>query len=175
MKKDKKTSSLKDALSEAALELAFVLGAIAVAFGIALLLPSEVRENIDFELLIFIGFILLIVIAAAVALAVRAVKRKNEAKDMTFIYNALKDKYDLTLIAASREINGEIQEVTLLKGKNADGAFELFKSGEKFDFSVEYFSKPEEEKYFRANPLDVNEAIECAEKFISGNPIQKMI
>lgn len=173
MKKDKKKSSLKDVLSEAALELAFGFGAIAIALGIALLLPSGIREHIDFELLIFISFIGLISIAIVIALAVRAAKRKNEAKDMTFIYDALKDKYDLTYMTASREVGGEPQEVTLLKGKNANGSFELFKSGEKFDFSVEYFSKPEEEKYFRSNPCDVNEAMECAEKFMSGMPFSE--
>ena len=168
MKKDTKKSSIKDVLSEAALELAFGFGAVAIAFGIALLLPSGIREHIDFDLLIFISFIGLISIAIVIALAVRAAKRKNEAKDIAFIYNTLKDKYDLTYMTASREVGGEPQEVALLKGKNANGSFELFKSGENFDFSVEYFSKPEEEKYFRSNPCDVNEAMECAEKFMSG-------
>ena len=144
---------------------------IAIGLGIALLFPHEKIEDVPAELFFLLGGIILFSVIGIVTLMFYIVKRKKETKDIRFIYNSLKDNYNLMLMTVTRNVNGEMLDILIIKGKSSEGKFELFKDGQAFNFSIEYFAKSGEEKYSLLHPYDVNDAIGCIEKFMLGTSV----
>ncbi len=92
-------------------------------------------------------------------------------KELTFIYEKLKSKHDLTLTNTFALNEGYTIDVPVIRGKSDDGRFDLYKEGDMFVFSVEFYNKTGEEKYSHGHPYNVNDAIKYIEKFMSGNSV----
>ena len=167
MKKDKKPYTWKDALWNGLAEIIITFAAMGIGFSIAFLLPREAIKSIPAELFFALGGIILFTVIGIVLLIVHLIKEKKETKDLQFICNELKNRYKLTLMKITKNEDGEMLDIFVIRGKSSKGKFELFKEGEIFNFSVEYFHKGEKERYAHEFPKDVNESISCIEKFMS--------
>lgn len=95
----------------------------------------------------------------------------KEWDDLELIYKKLKNTYDLILTNTFALNDGYTIDVPVIRGKAADRRFDLYKEGDLFVFSVEFFDKAGEERYSHSHPYDVNDAIDYIEKFMSGKSI----
>ena len=167
MKKDKGSHTWKNELWNGVWELMLVFAAIGIGLGIAFLLPYKKLKDIPAELFFMIGGLILFAAFVIVALTVRLIRKKNRNKDLKFVYNTLKHKYKLALMPVTRNTNGEMRDFLIIKGQSPEGKFEIYKDGEIFNLSIEYFDKISEDKYRHEILNDKNETINCIESFIS--------
>lgn len=90
-------------------------------------------------------------------------------KELEFIYDKLKDKYDLTLTTTAALNDGYTIDVPVIRGKALDRRFDLYQEdGELFVFSVEFFHKDGEDRYSHAHPYDADDAVAYIEEFMLG-------
>lgn len=174
MKKDKKETkehTWKYILIDYAAEFIFILLAMGIGFGIALLLPYDAVKDIPGELFFLVGLYVLCAVIGIVALTVYLVKRKKKMKDLKFIYKCLKDDYNLTLITVSRNVNGKTVDIPIIKAKTSKVSFELLKEGQAFSFSIEHFGRYAEERYSKVCVNDIDGAIEKIKEIMSSAPI----
>ena len=167
MKNDKKTSKIKEALAEGLLELLFGFLAIGVGLGVAMLFPHEAAKNWDPELLMFIGFIVLLALVISVLAIIRFFTRRALEKDMKLIYKHFGDAEELTYLTVSKKIGENTVNVPVIRGYCEKGRFELWQNDGKFTFSIEYSDKPEEEKYAEETLADTEGAIKYIADFIA--------
>ncbi len=166
MKKDEKPSRWKEELLSGLGEIIFMLCAALVTAGVMMLFPYELVKDV-FDVFFFFICIILIVIIGAVIFIVDIVRKRKKNKDIRFIYKTLKDKYKLVMMTLTRRVDEEMVDVVVIRGKSSDGKFELFKLGNEFHFVVEYFTDSREGISPSTSLSDINEAIECIEKFMS--------
>ena len=97
--------------------------------------------------------------------------------DLEFIYNQLKDKYDLVLTNTFALNAGYEIDVPVLCGSSALGRFELYKEDEDWDefvFTVEFAAPKKlrwslaEEKYTHWHPQTKEHALEDVIAFMEG-------
>lgn len=167
--KKKKAGKVKEALAEGLYELLFAFVAIAIGLGIAMLLPRDIIKTWDFELFLFIGAIVLLVLIVAVSGVISLFARRNREKDIKLIYKHFGGAEELTLLTVSKMLFQKTVNVLVIRGYSEKGRFELCKEKEKFIFSVEYSGKPEEEKYAEVYVNDIDGAIKYIEDFIAEN------
>jgi hypothetical protein len=97
--------------------------------------------------------------------------------DLEFIYEQLKDKYDLLLTNTFALDDGYTIDVPVLRGKSVLGRFDLYKEDEdcdEFVFTVEY-AKPKKtlwcptgEKYTHRHPQTKEQALNDVIAFMEG-------
>ena len=175
-KKEKKKSSgfIKSLFAEVFGELFVYALAFAIGIGVMALLPYEKLKNVPFEFFMFLGLMILILIASLVILAwlsARHLKQRRQSKDIRFIYKELKKQYTLIFMNITKIIDEKMVIFPTIRGKNADGKFDLFMEDGKFVFSVQYNAIFGEKEGFCAYPCDVNEAIELIKAFMSGKTL----
>ena len=98
-------------------------------------------------------------------------------KSLEFIYEQLKDKYDLLLTNTFALDDGYTIDVPVLRGKSALGRFDLYKEDDDWDefvFTVE-FATPKKlkwylpkERYTHWHPQSVEDAINDVIAFMEG-------
>jgi hypothetical protein len=173
MKSDKKqkSSRIKASLIEGFIEvfgeLIFGLLAIGVGLGFAMLFPHSMAKNWDPELLMFIGFIVLLALVISVLAIIRFFTRRALEKDMKLIYKHFGEAEELTLLTISKNIGENTVNVPVIRGYCEKGRFELWQNEGKFTFSIEYSGKPEEEKYAEEVVADTDGAIKFIADFIA--------
>jgi hypothetical protein len=91
--------------------------------------------------------------------------------DIKFIYDKLKDKYDLTLTSTLALNDGYTIDAPVIRGCGANGSFGLYHDGAMLVFSVEYFDKEGNDKYSHGHPYDLDDAINYIENFMQGKSI----
>jgi len=91
----------------------------------------------------------------------------NCMKELRYIYEKMKDKYDLDLTNTSALNDGYTIDVPVIRGISSDRRFDLYKDEDLFVFSVEFFDKSGDEKYSHAHPYDTNDAVDYIKKFMS--------
>lgn len=67
--------------------------------------------------------------------------------------------------------DGYTIDVPVVRGKALDRRFDLYKEGDLFVFSVEFFHKNGEDRYSHGHPYDLDDAMKYIEKFMSGTSI----
>jgi len=90
-------------------------------------------------------------------------------KDLQFIYEKLKNTYNLILTNTAALDDGYTIDEPVIRGITANGRFDLYKDDDLFVFSVEFFDKVGEEKYSHWHPLNVEEAIGDVVEFMQGH------
>ena len=166
--------TIKDFFAEFFGELLVYAMAFAIGTGIVALLPYEKLKNVPFEFLMFLGLLILIILAGLVIVAVGVVlnlKNRKKSKDIRFIYKELKKRYPLILMNVTKIVDEKMVNSPTIRGKNAEGKFDLFKENDKFVFSIRYNTNYSEKEGFCAYPCDVNEAIELIKTFMSGDTL----
>ncbi len=166
-KKEKSESkaTFKDALLELGLEIAiglvtFVVGAVILN----LISPDLLDGELDFVM--FFGMIVLVAVSCFVAIPIWLIKKHRKPKDIKRIYKLLTQKYALELVMRNKKIDGVYKELYVIKGHSDEGMFELYKNGDGYIFTVEYFRLPVDEKIKTESLLTEADAIECIEKFM---------
>ncbi len=175
-KKEKKKSSgfVKSLCAEVFGELFVYALAFAIGIGVMALFPYEKLENVPFEFFMFLGLMILILIVSLVIIAwlsARHLKQRRRSKDIRFIYKELKKQYTLIFMNITKIIDEKMVIFPTIRGKNADGKFDLFMEDGKFVFSVQYNAISGDKEGFCAYPCDVNEAIELIKAFMSGKTL----
>ena len=175
-KKEKKKSSgfVKSLFAEVFGELFVYALAFAIGIGVMAIFPYEKLKNVPFEFFLFLGLMILILIASLVILAwlsARHLKQRRQSKEIRFIYKELKKQYTLIFMNITKIIDEKMVIFPTIRGKNADGKFDLFMEDGKFVFSVQYNAIFGEKEGFYAYPCDVNEAIELIKAFMSGKTL----
>ena len=135
-------------------------------------------QNGNIAFLMFLGLLILIILAGLVIVAVGVVlnlKNRKKSKDIRFIYKELKKRYPLILMNVTKIVDEKMVNSPTIRGKNAEGKFDLFKENDKFVFSIRYNTNYSEKECFCAYPCDVNEAIELINTFMSGNTLEASI
>ena len=172
MSKKKKTqkSEWKNALLDGLGELLVYFLAFAIGFGIILLLPNDIGRNLDPEFVGFIGIIVLITAVVLIAVPIHIFLKNRKMKEFKFIYNSLKNKYDLTLLTTTKDDT----EIPTIRGKAQNGRFELYKIYKNkscFVFSAEYSDTCEENKYEKIHLQTGDDAKKQIEIFMKQNDI----
>lgn len=91
--------------------------------------------------------------------------------ELRFIYEKMKNKYDLVLTNTFALNDGYTIDVPVIRGFSSDRRFDLYKEEDLFVFSVEFLNNSGDEKYSHAHPYDANNAIDYIEKFMSKRSI----
>ncbi len=167
MSKKKKTQKgeWKNALLDGLGELLVYFVAFAIGLGIVLLLPNDIGRNLDPEFVVFIGIIVLITAMVLIAVPIYLFLKNRKMKEFKFIYNSLKDKYDLTLLTVTKDD----ADIPVIRGKAQKGRFELYKIYKNescFVFSAEYSDACEEDKYEKMHLQNADDAIKQIENFM---------
>ena len=170
--------TIKDFFAEFFGELFVYALAFAIGIGVMALFPYEKLKNVPFEFFMFLGLMILILIVSLVILAwlsARHLKQRRQSKDIRFIYKELKKQYNLIFMNITKIVDEKMVNSPTIRGKNAEGKFDLFKENDKFVFSIQYNTNYSEKEGFCAYPCDVNEAIELIKTFMSGNTLEASI
>ena len=138
----------------------FVVGAVILN----LISPDLLDGELDFVM--FFGMIVLLAASCLVAIPIWIIKKHRKPKDIKRIYKLLKEKYALELVMLNKKIDGVYKELYVIKGYIDEGMFELYKNGDGYIFTVEYFRLPVDEKIKTESLLTESDAIECIEKFM---------
>ena len=164
--KASKRSVIWNSIAEAFVELLFYIVAFA-AGALVFILLSAFDVAIDSpELIMLVGMIVILCIACLVAIPVYLIKNHIKMKDFKRLHKELRKKHDIRLVIRNKKLSGVRREIPVIKGSNGKGMFELYKDGDNFIFTVEYFKAPIEEKLITEHPSDEAAAIECVEKFM---------
>ena len=88
-------------------------------------------------------------------------------KDLTLIFEKLKNIYCLTLTTTAALNDGYTIDVPVIRGIGADRRFDLYKEDDcLFVFSMEFFQKNDEDQYSHVHPYDVESAITLINEFM---------
>ncbi|MBO5315344.1 MAG: hypothetical protein IKJ13_00505 [Clostridia bacterium] len=87
-------------------------------------------------------------------------------KELRYIFEKLKDKYDLDLTNTFALNDGYTIDVPVIRGTSSDRRFDLYKEDDLFVFSVAFFDKSGNKKESHAHPYDTNDAVDYIEKFM---------
>ena len=131
--KTKKKGSWRGALAEGLIELLVELLMMAVLFAagclIFLIVPRGKLTDIDSELVMLCGMLVLAVPVAIGIVIFYLIKKKRGRKMVNCVYKTLGKKYNLTTTVLTRKMHGEYTDVYILKGKSESGSFELYRDG----------------------------------------------
>ena len=164
--KSENKATFKDILLEVGVELVLALSAFAIGALVLSFAPSDIIVEAP-ELAMFLGGIILTLIAALVAIPIFLVKRHRKMKDFRRIQKSFRGKYELKLVIRNKRIRGARREVPVIKGNNSEGMFELYKDEDKYIFNIEYFKMSVNENIVTRQLDSEAEAIECIEKFMT--------
>lgn len=89
-------------------------------------------------------------------------------QDLKFIYDQLKNDYDLVFTTTYALNDGYTIDVPVIRGTGADRRFDLYKEDDLYVFSAEIFEKSPDEKYFHSHPVNTEIAIIWIKEFMSG-------
>ena len=171
-KHSEQKAAWKDALLEVLIELAFGLVLFGIAALLVSLLPSDIRKDITddvFEVFMIIACFIFVFIFGIVFGIVHTLKIKKKTKELKWLQNRFKGKYDLVLMTVTKKFTNE--DVHLLRGRTPAGKFDLCKEADGFLFSAEYSFGPIEERTKQIQLQSMDEAILYIENFMQGNPI----
>ena len=87
-----------------------------------------------------------------------------ENNDLGFVYNQLKDKYDLLLTNTFSLDDRWSIDIPVLFGKSSLGQFELYCDGALLIFDIDYVDG----SYTHIHPMDVPTAIDRVSAFMEG-------
>jgi hypothetical protein len=149
---------LMEGLLELAVALVLTIAALAVGYLLLSVYPKEKLANIDGEVVILFGTVVLAIPASLVMLICHLIKKKRGRKMVKSVYKALKGKYDLKTVTLTRKLHEEYTDVYVLKGKSENGSFELYRDGLDLVFA------PMGERESRLNTVE--DAIYEIEKFM---------
>ena len=129
----KKKGSWRGALAEGLVELFVELLVMAVLFAagclIFLIVPRGKLTDIDGELVMLFGMLVLAIPVAIGIVIFYLIKKKRGRKMVNCVYKTLGKKYDITTTVLTRKMHGEYTDVYILKGKSDNGSFELYRDG----------------------------------------------
>ena len=166
-KKERQQATWKDALLEGIVEIGMYVIVVGIAFLLAILIPSEFIQDVPFEIFMVIAFIIFVFIVGIILTVIHIVKAKNKTKELKWIQNHFKGKYDLVLMTLTKKFTNE--DVYLLRGRTPDGKFDLCKETDGFLFLTEYSFGPIEERTQQFQLQSTDEAILYIEHFMQGN------
>lgn len=92
-------------------------------------------------------------------------------KDLKFIYDQLKNTYNLIFTTTFALSDGYTIDVPVIRGTGKDRRFDLYKEDDLYVFSAELFDVPKElkdERYFHSHPVNTQNAIIWIKEFMSG-------
>ena len=166
-KKEPGQATWKDVLLEGLAEFGIYIIIGIIAFLLMILIPSELTQDVPFEIFMIIAFIIFIFIFGIVLSVVHIVKTRNKTKELKWIQNHFKGKYDLVLMTLTKKFTNE--DVHLLLGRTEAGKFNLRKENDGFLFLTEYSFGPIEERTQQFQLQSTDEAILYIEHFMQGN------
>lgn len=162
-KKEPEQATWKDGLLEGLAEFGIYIIIGGIAFLLMILIPSELTQDVPVEIFMAIAFIIFVFIFGIVLSVVHIVK----TKELKWIQNHFKGKYDLVLMTSTKKFTNE--DVYLLCGRTQDGKFNLRKEADGFLFLTEYSFGPIEERTQPFHLQSTDEAILYIEHFMQGN------
>ena len=162
-KKEPEQATWKDVLLEGLAEFGIYIIIGGIAFLLMFLIPSELTQDVPFEIFMIIAFIIFVFIFGIVLSVVHIVK----TKELKWIQNHFKGKYDLVLMTSTKKFTNE--DVYLLCGRTQDGKFNLRKEADGFLFLTEYSFGPIEERTQPFHLQSTDEALLYIEHFMQGN------
>ena len=165
--KKENQSSWKNQLLEGFFEIGMYFIVFGIAFLLVILIPSNLIQDVPFEIFMIIAFFIFAFMVGIILSVIHIVKTRNKTKELKWIQNHFKGKYDLVLMTLTKKFTNE--DVYLLRGRTPDGKFDLCKETDGFLFLTEYSFGPIEEitKQFQLQSID--EAILYIENFMQGN------
>lgn len=95
-------------------------------------------------------------------------KNGDSMKDLKFIYDQLKNDYDIVFTTTFALNDGYTIDVPVIRGTGADRRFDLYKEDDLYVFSAELFEKSPDERYFHSHPVNTEIAIIWIKEFMSG-------
>ena len=90
---------------------------------------------------------------------------------MEWIYETLKDTYNLTYTCTAALDDGYTIDVPVIRGVTENGHFDLYEDGELYVFSFVVFSEEGKAQYSHTHFYDAMDAITYIQKFMQGKPI----
>ena len=87
-------------------------------------------------------------------------------KDISYIYNIVKDKYPLLLTTTFALDDGYTIDVPVIRGETSGGRFDLYITEGLYVFSIEFFDRDSNDTYTHLHPVDVENAVEYINKFM---------
>jgi hypothetical protein len=128
---------LMEGLLELVVTLVLTIAAMAVGYLLLSVYPKEKLANIDGELVVLIGTVVLAIPVGLVILICNLIKKKRGRKMVNSVYKALKNKYSLKTVTLTRKLHEEYTDVYILKGESQKGKFELYRDGLDLVFAPE--------------------------------------
>ena len=116
-----------------------------------------------------IAFFIFAVILGIILTVIHIVKTKNKTKELKWIQNHFKGKYDLVLMTLTKKFTDE--DIYLLRGRTEAGKFDLCKENDGFLFLTEYSCGPIEERTQQFQLQSIDETILYIENFMQGYAI----